>query len=320
MKKRKFKIFTICLLIIVLTFIIIWQLFNYLSYAKSQKYLYNEYNRTSIVLSLTYYKNLNSFTNSVLYQQRYTNEERITKEKLITDFANYEYIPILNYIKNDNELNSNMILAFSKIMDFIEFVNYYNYIPAESIMKNNSKGFYSENNIITVNKKVITKECFNKLFLEFINYKDLDTILLEKLYNIDKIRELINNGTNVILDRYVYSNMAFQGSKMNDDLERIEFFKWIEKLEFEHLELPRTDINIFLHMPTEKTVELLSKRSEKMDGNESDKKYLEKCEQTYFLIAKKYDFKTIECVLNDNIKSIEQISDELYEFILRSLK
>ena len=49
-------------------------------------------------------------------------------------------------------------------------------------------------------------------------------------------------------------------------------------------------------------------------------KYLEKCEQTYFLIAKKYDFKTIECVLNDNIKSIEQISDELYEFVLRSLK
>ncbi len=142
----------------------------------------------------------------------------------------------------------------------------------------------------------------------------------DRLYNIDKIRELINNGTNVILDRYVYSNMAFQGSKMNDDLERIEFFKWIEKLEFEHLELPRTDINIFLHMPTEKTVELLSKRSEKMDGNERDKKYLEKCEQTYFLIAKKYNFKTIECVLNDNIKSIEQISDELYEFILRSLK
>ena len=293
MKKRKFKIFTICLLIIVLTFIIIWQLFNYLSYVKSQKYLYNEYNRTSIVLSLTYYKNLNSFTNSVLYQQRYTNEERITKEKLITDFANYEYIPILNYIKNDNELNSNMILAFSKIMDFIEFVNYYNYIPAESIMKNNSKGFYSENNIITVNKKVITKECFNKLFLEFINYKDLDTILLEKLYNIDKINK--NYSLNTLKDMF------------NND-----YVNFYNKFSVNIKDIVSNILSEFgYYLNSKCSIEPKEKNGEDDVGY----KYVINLNLDYVNITLPYEFSVVQKIYNDNSK----YSNELYSVNLEKI-
>lgn len=293
MKKRKFKIFTICLLIIVLTFIIIWQLFNYLSYVKSQKYLYNEYNRTSIVLSLTYYKNLNSFTNNVLYQQRYTNEERITKEKLITDFANYEYIPILNYIKNDNELNSNMILAFSKIMDFIEFVNYYNYIPAESIMKNNSKGFYSENNIITVNKKVITKECFNKLFLEFINYEDLDTILLEKLYNIDKINK--NYSLNTLKDMF------------NND-----YVNFYNKFSVNIKDIVSNILSEFgYYLNSKCSIEPKEKNSEDDVGY----KYVINLNLDYVNITLPYEFSVVQKIYNDNSK----YSNELYSVNLEKI-
>ena len=293
MKKRKFKIFTICLLIIVLTFIIIWQLFNYLSYVKSQKYLYNEYNRTSIVLSLTYYKNLNSFTNSVLYQQRYTNEERITKEKLITDFANYEYIPILNYIKNDNELNSNMILAFSKIMDFIEFVNYYNYIPAESIMKNNSKGFYSENNIITVNKKVITKECFNKLFLEFINYKYLDTILLEKLYNIDKINK--NYSLNTLKDMF------------NND-----YVNFYNKFSVNIKDIVSNILSEFgYYLNSKCSIEPKEKNGEDDVGY----KYVINLNLDYVNITLPYEFSVVQKIYNDNSK----YSNELYSVNLEKI-
>lgn len=293
MKKRKFKIFTICLLIIVLTFIIIWQLFNYLRYVKSQKYLYNEYNRTSIVLSLTYYKNLNSFTNSVLYQQRYTNEERITKEKLITDFANYEYIPVLNYIKNDNELNSNMILAFSKIMDFIEFVNYYNYIPAESIMNNNSKGFYSENNIITVNKKVITKECFNKLFLEFINYEDLDNILLEKLYNIDKINK--NYSLNTLKDMF------------NND-----YVNFYNKFSVNIKDIVSNILSEFGYYLTSKcSIEPKEKNSEDDVGY----KYVINLNLDYVNIKLPYEFSVVQKIYNDNSK----YSNELYSVNLEKI-
>ena len=67
----------------------------------------------------------------------------------------------------------------------------------------------------------------------------------DRKYNISKINELLEQGVNVVLDRYVYSNMAFQGSKLKNELETLEFFSWVEKLEFEMLELPKSDINIF---------------------------------------------------------------------------
>lgn len=142
----------------------------------------------------------------------------------------------------------------------------------------------------------------------------------DRKYNIDRIKLLIDNGINVILDRYIYSNMAFQGSKFKDDLSKLNFFNWIEKLEFELLELPKPDINIFLHMPIDKTIELLELRNEEMDQNERDFEYLKNVEQTYFLLSNKYNFKIIECTSNNTLRDIESINIELYNLILRELK
>lgn len=142
----------------------------------------------------------------------------------------------------------------------------------------------------------------------------------DRKYNINLIIDKLNEGINVVLDRYVYSNMAFQGAKFKDDLQRLQFFDWIEKLEFDLLELPKSDINIFLHMSIEKTMELLSKRKEDGDANESCPDYLKRCEQTYLLLASKYNFKTIECVKDDKIKDIDEINNELYKFVFNNLK
>ena len=42
----------------------------------------------------------------------------------------------------------------------------------------------------------------------------------DRKYNIDKILFLLNQGYNVILDRYIYSNMAHQAGKIDDQDER----------------------------------------------------------------------------------------------------
>ena len=142
----------------------------------------------------------------------------------------------------------------------------------------------------------------------------------DRKYNMDKILDLLDNGTNIILDRYIYSNMAFQGAKFNDDLTKLQFFDWIEKLEFDLLELPKSDINVFLHMGVDKTIEILNKRKEPADDNEKNINYLKKCEQTYLLLASKYQFKTIECTKDNVIRSIENINDELYNYVFNALK
>lgn len=145
-------------------------------------------------------------------------------------------------------------------------------------------------------------------------------IAADRKYNISLIMDRLNEGINVVLDRYVYSNMAFQGAKLKDDLQRLQFFEWIEKLEYDLLDLPKPDLNIFLHMSIEKTMELLSKRKEDGDANEKCPDYLKKCEQTYLLLASKYNFKTIECIKDDKIRDIDDINNELYRFVFNNLK
>ncbi len=137
----------------------------------------------------------------------------------------------------------------------------------------------------------------------------------DRKYNIDKINFLLNQGYNVILDRYIYSNMAHQGGKITDPKARMDMYNWLDKLEFDLMELPKPELTIFLHMPFEVAEKLKSHRKEKADGHEKDKNHLKNAETAYLELAQKYNFVTIECALNGNPKSIEDINDLVYETV-----
>lgn len=142
----------------------------------------------------------------------------------------------------------------------------------------------------------------------------------DRKYNIYKITFLLENGVNVILDRYVYSNMAHQGGKIANSVERQKLYTWLETLEFDLLELPHADIKIFLHMPFEQSTILKQNREETPDEHEKDAKHLKSAEFAYLELADKYSFKTIECASNDKIKSIDEIHKELMDYLLDKLK
>ena len=141
----------------------------------------------------------------------------------------------------------------------------------------------------------------------------------DRKYNIGKIEELINSGVNVILDRYTYSNLAHQGGKIHDKEERYNMYNWLDKLEFELLELPKADIRVFLHMPYEVSKELKKNREEVADQHESSKEHLLASENAYKEIASIYNFETIECNIGNNPRKIEDINDELYNYIKEEL-
>ena len=142
----------------------------------------------------------------------------------------------------------------------------------------------------------------------------------DRLYNIDKIKFLLENGVNVILDRYVFSNMAHQGGKIEKANERNEMYEWLENLEFNLLNLPKPDISVFLHMPFECSLELKKNRKEELDQNELDKNHLINAENAYKEVAKKYNFYTIECNEGTRIKTIEEINKNLYNHVINKIK
>ncbi len=137
----------------------------------------------------------------------------------------------------------------------------------------------------------------------------------DRLYNITKINQLLANGKNVLLDRYAFSNMGHQASKILNKEERFKMYEWLENLEFNLLELPRPDIGVFLHLPYEHACLLKKNRQEKPDGHEISEQHLRNAEKAYIEIAEKYHFDTINCYEDDKIRTIADINEELYELV-----
>ena len=64
-----------------------------------------------------------------------------------------------------------------------------------------------------------------------------------------EIKKAIAGGATVLLDRYVYSNIAYQCAKLADAGEAETLREWILNTEFGEFDEPRPDLNIFLNVP-----------------------------------------------------------------------
>lgn len=64
-----------------------------------------------------------------------------------------------------------------------------------------------------------------------------------------EIKAALEEGKTVLLDRYVYSNIAYQCAKLPDQAQAEELRQWILDTEFGDFGEPRPDINIFLDVP-----------------------------------------------------------------------
>lgn len=109
----------------------------------------------------------------------------------------------------------------------------------------------------------------------------------------------------LIVDRYVYSNIAFQCAKVNDEREKRKLREWITHLEFEHFGIPKPQRSIFLDVPFAFTKQKLTSErmgadrdylEGKQDIHEADLNFQQRVREMY-LEQSKYDedFKIIDC-------------------------
>jgi len=136
----------------------------------------------------------------------------------------------------------------------------------------------------------------------------------DRKYNIPKILEYLNKDYYVILDRYTTSNLAFQGSKIKDKDERFNMYQWIDKLEYWLLQLPKPDKTIFLHVPYDYVKKLMNNRND-VDEHEKSEEYLRQAEESYLELSGLYNWNVIECVSNNELRSIEDINNEILDII-----
>lgn len=128
----------------------------------------------------------------------------------------------------------------------------------------------------------------------------------DRAYNINIIKKYLENDYIVILNRYVESNMAFQGGKIKDIKKRHMLYEWLDNLEFVLLDLPRPDMVLFLYLPYEQVCIL-----KKSKGKPVNENLLHMAEIAYFELSNIYDYQKINCLKDNELRSIEDISKEI---------
>ena len=129
----------------------------------------------------------------------------------------------------------------------------------------------------------------------------------------------------VVADRYTTSNMVHQASKIDNPDEKDAFLDWLYDFEYNKLSLPKPDAVIFLDMPVKYAQELMRNRKNKIDGSEikdiheSDTEYLNKSYNNAVSVAEKYGWHRISCVKDGAVRTIEDISREIFETVNKAL-
>ena len=121
---------------------------------------------------------------------------------------------------------------------------------------------------------------------------------------VPEISEALQKG-NVLFDRYVYSNIAYQCAKLSDPDQIESLRKWIVDTEFGNFGEPRPDLNIFLNVPLSFVENNLTHQREGNDRDylngahdihEASMDFQRRVRDIYLLQARKDpDFKVVDC-------------------------
>ena len=129
-----------------------------------------------------------------------------------------------------------------------------------------------------------------------------------------KWKDFYEKGGIVIADRYTTSNMVHQMTKYEEEKERKDFLSWLEKTEYEELELPRPDLVILLDIPLSISENLVKERAKQggtMDIHEQHLDYLKKCHDAYQELVTMYGWQKIACAAHGSLRSMEDIAAEV---------
>jgi len=164
------------------------------------------------------------------------------------------------------------------------------------------------------------------------NAKDVSPYVASTFYAADRFatftkgyKEYYQNGGIILADRYTTANMVHQAGKITDEAERTKFLDWLCDLEFNLYGLPKPEKVFFLNMPPEVSLELMKNRENKFshtqvkDIHERDKSHIQDSYNAACSLVSKYDWCEIKCAENGKPRTIEDIHEEIFEEVKKSL-
>ncbi len=134
-------------------------------------------------------------------------------------------------------------------------------------------------------------------------------------------KEDYDNGAVIIANRYTTANAIHQLTKLPDE-KREEFLDWLCDFEFVKLGIPAPDMALFLEVPVETTLALIKKRHDDT-GRDIDihenAEHLTRAYSAAVFSAEKLGWTTVHCTENGEMRTREDIADEIYSSVKKFL-
>ncbi|MEM5790927.1 MAG: dTMP kinase [Candidatus Aenigmatarchaeota archaeon] len=134
---------------------------------------------------------------------------------------------------------------------------------------------------------------------------------LDMVKDGEKILKNLKEGKIVLVDRYIFSTLAYQcfGKKfsLKKGLKLIEIF-----------ELQKPDLVILLDIKPETSIKRKMKENKRLDRHEEDLELLKKVRKGYLKLAKENVFSK-EWIVLDGEKEIEEVSEEIKKIVDKRL-
>ncbi len=166
---------------------------------------------------------------------------------------------------------------------------------------------------------------------EYGTLKELGPYRASIFYAIDRVTARtqiagwLKNGDVVIADRYIASNLAHQGAKINSWDARKKYWLWDEDFEFNLLGIPRPDVTVVLHVPTEISRRLVARRSRasgrRKDIHERDHQYQQRVARAYQELAG-FDrrMRIVNCAPDGQLLGIPEVHKLVVSAVQRRLR
>ena len=173
---------------------------------------------------------------------------------------------------------------------------------------------------------------FGQLVRNYLNgeYGSLDSVPPEVaalLYALDRYQFIDSHFRDcqsydyILANRYIQSNIGFQGAKFPDRKKREEFIRWMLKVEERNIQ---PDIVVFLDVEEGHSEKNLIKRDKEEgrkninDIHETDRIYMDLVRDTYLEYGKANGWIILDCMDKENnaIKTIEDIHRMVLDSIL----
>jgi dTMP kinase len=178
----------------------------------------------------------------------------------------------------------------------------------------------------------------NCLSQQYYNWLNIHPKIASIAYAADRfessaeIKKWLEKGYIVIANRYVSANQIHQGGKIANSKKRQEFIEWLNEMEYGVFKIPRPDIVFYLSLPVAISLDLIKDRDrdgkmkrqylkKKKDVHENDTNFLVNSRKSaLWLVKTQKEFTQIDCATGGNLRTREDISEEVYEKVKKVLK